>query len=327
MRKDNELGFMDSLRSGMAGAYTAPEKGAPAAFPDFFTAPLAGAMPVAGNDEDFVWEEPVFDVRSYEPARAKAAVAVPAPARTTEASPPPESPLPSVALEASSFTFEPVTAPPAPAEGDLPHFEWDKPFAPPARPAPEAPAARQAIATARAPAAREAATTDPLRARIRERYFAVRFPGAPAGAAAKDPSEFIKVARLYFEDEDAERAVELLQYAADALPGEERLWLARLEILFLSRRADAFVTDAREFQKRFPKTAAWPQVARLGFLLAPKEMVFAAGRPTGQSVDSHYGAWPESPNWIEAPWDLTGEVLAVELRGRILGTARPTVHA
>lgn len=321
MRLDNELGFMDSLRSGMAGACSLPESLlAPPAAALFDRAGTVGAMnpPVLREDEAFVWEEPVFDVRAGDAARAQ-----PLPA--------PPGVIPALPAEPLAFDFASVKGAPALPAGDLPHFEWDMPASPVAKRGPEGTAALHVHPVARTPALRDNATktapTDPLRARIRERYFAVRFPGAPAGAAAKEPSEFIKVARLYFEDDDAERAVELLQYAVEALPGEERLWLARLEILFLARRADAFVELAREFQKRFPDTKAWPQVARLGFLLAPKEMVFSAGRPTGQSVDEHYGAWPESPNWIEAPWDLTGEVLAVELRGRILGTARPVVRA
>jgi hypothetical protein len=139
----------------------------------------------------------------------------------------------------------------------------------------------------------------------------------------RDPSAFVEVARLYFDDDDVDRAVELLQYAAYALPGDERPWLARMEILFLRKEGHAFVAAARRFLEEFPKSSHWSEVVRLGWRLAPKELLFAAGRPEHRPSDAHYGAWPEVPNWIEAPWDLTSEVKAVELRGRILGTHAP----
>lgn len=173
----------------------------------------------------------------------------------------------------------------------------------------------------RAPKPAPAVAGDPAAERIRERYFTVRFPGAPSLRPDTAPASLVKSARLYFEDGDSLRAVELLECASQALPAEPSLWLARLEILFLSRRGEAFVAAARRFRESFPQSPQWSEVERLGWRLAPQERLFAAGRPQGASGDEHFGAWPEAPNWIEAPWDLTGEVLAVELRGRVLGTA------
>ncbi len=214
-------------------------------------------------------------------------------------------------------------------------FEWEAPVVKVgdmvARPAAPEPAAREATpapASPRAPA--DAApvlprfvlppTAGPGHARIRERYYTIRFPGAPSIGAGANVSNVIKVARLYFEDGDGARAVELLDCAAAALPEEERLPLAALEILFLTRQGEAFVDAARAFHERFPASTHWSAIERLGWRFAPRERLFAGGRPQGTATDDHFGAWPESPNWIEAPWDLTNEVLAVELRGRVLGT-------
>ncbi|MBK8324498.1 MAG: hypothetical protein IPL06_17770 [Betaproteobacteria bacterium] len=179
-------------------------------------------------------------------------------------------------------------------------------------------------ATGSAPAVSPVPSSAPGSARIRERYYAIRFPGAPALAADADVSGLIKVARLFFEDGDSPRAVELLDCAAAVLPGEARLRLAALEILFLARDGEAFVAAARAFRDRFPGSEHWAAIERLGWRFAPRERLFAGGRPKDKADDAHFGAWPESPNWIEAPWDLTCEVLAVELRGRVLGTARPS---
>ena len=53
----------------------------------------------------------------------------------------------------------------------------------------------------------------------------------------------------------------------------------------------------------------------IGVLLGIWGALLAAGTA---SADERYGAWPEIANWIEAPWDLTSEVLAAELRSRLL---------
>lgn len=306
-RADGGTGGIDTrVREGASAAIATAALGTPMPRPaalapatthvDFdWDAPLPSPF-----DTPAEWEAPVFDFAAERKA------SVPSPAPTTAAE--------SAADPAAACTPEP-----------LPTLEWDAPVASrgvtreptAARPVP---AAREAGLTKTAKSA-AAVAADPMRSRIRDRYIAVRFPGLPSGVHAQDPSTFVKVARLYFEDDDAERSIELLQYATDVLPAEEKLWLARLEILFLRRQADAFVTVARQFHERFPHSGAWGEVARLGYRFAPREMLFAAGRPSDQPMDAHYGAWPESPNWIEAPWDLTGEVLAVELRGRILGTA------
>ena len=152
---------------------------------------------------------------------------------------------------------------------------------------------------------------DAARRRIRDRYVSARFPGVARSAAdLASASRVIKAARLYFEEEDVESALELLQLAAEEAPREAALWLARLEILFLARDADAFIACAREFRAQHGAHEAWGEVIRLGRALAPGEVLFVeAGAPRAHE---HYGPWPDLPNWIQAPWDLTGEVLAAD---------------
>jgi hypothetical protein len=62
---------------------------------------------------------------------------------------------------------------------------------------------------------------------------------------------------------------------------------------------------------------------RLGRALAPEETLFGGAQ---NDRGDHYGPWPDTPNWILAPWDLTSEVLAAEFH-RDMATERPILLA
>jgi len=152
---------------------------------------------------------------------------------------------------------------------------------------------------------------DAMRNRIRDRYIGARFPGvARCAAELAQASRVIKAARLYFEEEDLESALELLQLAVEEAPQEAPLWLARLELLFLARDGEAFAACARDFRAQHAGHEAWPEVVRLGCALAPADALF--GDAAGKRDHEHYGPWPDLPNWIQAPWDLTAEILAAD---------------
>jgi hypothetical protein len=162
--------------------------------------------------------------------------------------------------------------------------------------------------------------SDIVRRRIRDRYLAVRFPGAPhTDEDLRDIAGVIKSARLYFEDGDVERACELLEFACDVNRADESPWLAHLEILFLKRRGHAFAELAHRFHVRFPASGRWPEILRLGLRLAPQNRLFHGAHPREADIDEHYGAWPQVQNWIQAPFDLTGDVLAAEFHARMRG--------
>jgi hypothetical protein len=152
--------------------------------------------------------------------------------------------------------------------------------------------------------------------RIRDRYITARFPGVARSVADLESSDrVIKAARLYFEDGQVDTALELLDVAIEQDSRAEALWLAQLEILFLGRNAARFVECARAFRALHAGSEAWPEVARLGHALAPKESLF--GSSAGPREHEHYGPWPDLPNWIQANWDLTAEVVAADFH-RIL---------
>ena len=152
--------------------------------------------------------------------------------------------------------------------------------------------------------------------RIRDRYIGARFPGVARSAAdLESPDRVVKAARLYFEDGQVDTALEILDLAIEQDSRAAALWLAQLEILFLGRNAPRYVETARAFRALHGSNDAWPEVARLGRALAPAESLF--GTAAGPRGHDHYGPWPDLPNWIQANWDLTAEVVAADFH-RIL---------
>lgn len=197
---------------------------------------------------------------------------------------------------------------------ELPMLEWDGDLAGARTAAPPAPAAT---------AAEDPHTFEPKRRRLRDRYVAARFPGvARTAAELQNVTQAVKAARLMFEEEQHELALELLELSIEESPQESALWLARLEILFLARDRGRFVEGARAFRDAHPFHDAWQEVARLGRAIAPGEALF--GGAQGPREHEHYGPWPHLPNWIQAPWDLTAEVLAADFRRGLCKAAAPS---
>jgi hypothetical protein len=152
---------------------------------------------------------------------------------------------------------------------------------------------------------------EPRRRKIRDRYISARFPGVMRDTDdLQNANAVVKCARLLFEEEQPELALELLELAVEETPQESALWLARLEILFLLRDREGFVATARAFHETHRFHDAWAEVERLGRALAPGEALF--GATAGPRDHEHYGPWPHLPNWIQAPWDLTAEVVAAD---------------
>ncbi|QJR11158.1 hypothetical protein DSM104443_02230 [Usitatibacter rugosus] len=140
-----------------------------------------------------------------------------------------------------------------------------------------------------------------LQRKLRDRYIAARFPcTAQSSADLENPDRMIQAARLFLEEEQPDRAMELLSLAIEQCPAVESLRLAQLEVAFRMGDAGSYRTLAMEFQKNHPASKDWKQVARLGRALA------------GTPSPAHDGPWPDTPNWIHASWDLTGEVLAAD---------------
>jgi hypothetical protein len=166
-------------------------------------------------------------------------------------------------------------------------------------------------AAARATSDEDPRTFDARRRKIRDRYISARCPGVARSAADLESADkVIKSARLYFEEDEPAAALELLDLAIQEIPHESSLRLARLEILFLTRARDAFVASARAFRDDHPAHGAWSEIERLGRAIAPGEALF--GGVVASRDHEQYGPWPHLPNWIQASWDLTAEVVAAD---------------
>jgi hypothetical protein len=156
------------------------------------------------------------------------------------------------------------------------------------------------------------------RMRIRDRYIGARFPGVASNMAdLADDWKVIKTARLYLEDGLRRRAVELLDSAVESHPAVESLWLARHELAFLMRDAEAFHQCARGFCREHPRSDAWPEVRELGRALGLGGGLFQ-DLGIRDPAPGHYGPWPTLPNWLQGPWDLTAELRLADLRRALL---------
>jgi hypothetical protein len=197
----------------------------------------------------------------------------------------------------------------------IPSVDWDPPLE-----SGVASSEAHALASQRARESRGQPGPSVMAPGIRDHYIADRFPGlARCGGDLEEVAQIIAGARLYFEERKTDRALELLDLAIEQSPFDEPLRLARLEIAFLVRDAALYVTLAREFQAVRRASPAWPEIARLGRALAPDEPLFGAKQ--GQRSYEHYGPWPQMPNWINASYDMTPEVLAADYHRLMARTA------
>ena len=221
---------------------------------------------------------------------------------------------------ASRATPAAPAAKPAAPPPPKPLLEWDAPLGTPARAsvavAPQPEFAPDAAPPSASPRAVDDGCAfipthfagDAAQRRIRDRYISLRFPGVALSSADLAASErVIKAARLYFDEKKTDRALELLELAIEQSGADESLRLAQLEIAFLARDARLYCALAREFQSSHAASSQLEEVSRLGRALAPDDPIFGAAQPL--RAHEHYGPWPDTPNWIQAPWDLTAEIL------------------
>lgn len=244
--------------------------------------------------------------------RAAKPVARPAATASFAMPPPQRSPAPAFTapeLELIPYdgvlkTFAATRAdPPAPPKTERVQFAA-KAAAPPA--APEAQAAPKTTSL-----------SDSTRQRILERYIGARFTGvASRGEDFLDAPRIVKAARLFFEDGQIERSVELLKLATEVNPANEAPWLAMLEILFLGTDPTGYARAARRFAMSHSASANWPVIRQLGRKLGLDDAVITEGLSHVERYPN-YGPWGGLPNWIQAPWDLTGDAALAELHARM----------
>jgi hypothetical protein len=154
-----------------------------------------------------------------------------------------------------------------------------------------------------------------MRAQLYRQEFELKlFPEIVHGQAKlKVPQSIISLARTYYqEDFDTNRAINLLEYAADRTPDPQRVRLALLEILRMEGMAREYVAVARGFSSQFPGADEWETVAAYGRLLAPDELLFGDADVTGYDLNM-------PSMWLGSTLDMTRYVLAQDLHDAMHG--------
>jgi len=151
-----------------------------------------------------------------------------------------------------------------------------------------------------------------------DRYLAVRFPGAPHTVdELRDSATVIKAARLYFEDEDLDRAASCSSSRQTPTRRTSRPGSPPRDAI-PQRKAPAFTRLAKRFHEHFPNSGRWSEILRLGLRLARRN------RPSSTPIRASrhrrtLRRVPQVQNWIQAPFDLTGDVLAAEFHAKMRG--------
>jgi hypothetical protein len=166
---------------------------------------------------------------------------------------------------------------------------------------------------------------------LRRRYIEERFPEIGKGAISLDePASVVKGARLFYEDGAIARAVELLHFAIERHPGEERAWLALFEIFRLEALTGEFAELARRFREQHGKSDYWRKVQYFGREIDPGNELYAEkplntfetiGPAQARRLAQETSFDPVAENWLGAPMDFQNEVLANELRKALMASA------
>jgi hypothetical protein len=154
-----------------------------------------------------------------------------------------------------------------------------------------------------------------MRAQLYRQEFELKlFPEIVHGQAKlKVPQSIISLARTYYqEDFDTNRAVNLLEYAADRTPDPQRVRLALLEILRMENMAREYIAVSRSFREQFPDAGEWETVSAYGRLLAPEEPLFKDADVTGYDLNM-------PSMWLGSTLDMTRYVLAQDLHDAMHG--------
>ena len=176
---------------------------------------------------------------------------------------------------------------------------------------------------------------------LRRRYIEERFPEIQNRTIVlEDPASVVKGARLFYEDGALTRAVELLQFVIEERPQQVRPWLALFEIFRIERLTGEYAQLAERFREHHGKSEHWRKVQFFGREIDPGNALYreeplntletigpreARRLAAGLSSVGSTGTFdPIAENWLEAPMDFENEVLANELRLKLMAQASLT---
>ena len=166
---------------------------------------------------------------------------------------------------------------------------------------------------------------------LRRRYIEERFPEIVARTIElEEPDSIVKGARLFYEDGALPRAVELLQFAIEEKPDELKRWLALFEIFRLERLTGEFAELASRFRDYHGMSAYWTKVQHFGREIDPSNPLYqeesfndieTIGMPAAAKKMQALAFDPLAENWLNAPMDFSSEVLATQLRAKLMASA------
>jgi pilus assembly protein FimV len=166
---------------------------------------------------------------------------------------------------------------------------------------------------------------------LRRRYIEERFPEIGARTIElEEPDSIVKGARLFYEDGALPRAVELLQFAIEEKPDEIKRWLALFEIFRLERLTGEFAELASRFQEYHGQSEYWAKVQYFGREVDPSNPLYqeetlddieTVGLPASARKLQALVFDPLAENWLNAPMDFSSEVLATQLRAKLMESA------
>lgn len=147
----------------------------------------------------------------------------------------------------------------------------------------------------------------------RLKYMAERFPELGSGTVSIDDSvSVINAARLYYDEKQADKAIELLTFGVEERPQQLPLWLALFEVYRLENMAEPFTELATKFHVLFAASPEWPKVRHIGYELNPYEHLFADAVEGVLMGESPFDSMQD--NWLNAPVDMSSHFFAQQLR-------------
>ena len=147
----------------------------------------------------------------------------------------------------------------------------------------------------------------------RLKYMAERFPELGSGTVSIDDSvSVINAARLYYDEKQADKAIELLTFGVEERPQQLSLWLALFEVYRLENMAVPFTELATKFHVLFAASPEWPKVRHIGYELNPYEHLFADAVEGVLMGESPFDSMQD--NWLNAPVDMSSHFFAQQLR-------------
>ena len=210
-----------------------------------------------------------------------------------------------------------------------PIFEADAPSMVIARDTAQAPASVRRTMDSDANLATSITAGDP--SDLRRRYIEERFPEIVAHTIELEESDsIVKGARLFYEDGAVPRAVELLQFAIEEKPGEIKRWLALFEIFRLEHLTGEFAELASRFQEYHGNSEYWAKVRYFGREVDPSNALYreealddieTIGLSSTAKKMQALVFDPLAENWLNAPMDFSSEVLATQLRAKLMASA------